>query len=130
MNCTEYLALLHAYFQGLVSERDRLAVEGHAAACAECGALMTRAKELSCRDFTEFLNEYVDGSLAPDKKRLFERHLEICPDCTNYLQSYRETMKQSALALGAGLALPSKPVPEDLILAVLKATGKKDSGKT
>lgn len=125
MNCTEYLALLHAYFQGLVSEPDRRAVDAHAAACAECGALMARAKELSCRDFTEFLNEYVDDTLAPDRKHLFERHLEICPDCTNYLSSYRETMKQSALALGSGLGIPAKPVPEDLILAVLKATRPK-----
>lgn len=124
MNCTEYLALLHAYFQGLVSERDRLAVDAHAAACAECGGLMARARELSCREFTAFLNEYIDGTLPPDRRRLFERHLEICSDCTNYLQSYRETMKQSALALG-GFALPEKPVPEDLILAVLKATKPK-----
>jgi anti-sigma factor RsiW len=124
MKCSEYLALLHDYFQGRLSEHDRAAVEAHAASCEECGALMERAKELSCRDFTEFLNEYIDDHLAPERRRLFERHLEICPDCTNYLQSYRATMSQSAFALGSKLALPPSSVPEDLILAVLKATKK------
>jgi anti-sigma factor RsiW len=127
MNCSDYLHLLHDYFLGRLAANEQQRVDEHAAHCGECGALMARAKELSCRDFTEFLNDYVDGTLPPEKKHLFERHLEICPDCTNYLASYRATMRQSAFALGQGLDVPPAPVPEDLILAVLKATGKRDS---
>lgn len=123
MNCTEYLAVLHAYFQGLASEAERRGVEEHAAACSACGALMARARELSCREFTAFLDAYLENELEPEQRRLFERHLEICPDCHNYLQSYRATMHSSVMALRG--ELPAQPVPEDLILAVLKAVKPK-----
>ena len=128
MNCNEYLAALHDYFMGRVAAPDATRVEAHAAQCSECGALMARAKELSCREFTEFLNDYVDDALPPARKLVFERHLEICRDCRNYLQSYRETMKSSALALGHGLDVLPKPVPEGLILAVLRAAKEKPKG--
>jgi anti-sigma factor RsiW len=125
MNCTEYQHALHAYFMGRLANPEAERVETHAAACPECGALMARAKELSCREFTEFLNDYVDDALPPQRKLVFERHLEICADCRNYLQSYRETMKESALALGHALDVPPRPVPEGLILAVLRAAREK-----
>lgn len=128
MNCTEYLSVLHDYFMGKLAAPEVARVDAHAAGCKECGALMALAKELSCREFTEFLNDYVDDVLPPERKLVFERHLAICSDCRNYLQSYRETMKKSALALGHGLDVPPKPVPEGLILAVLRAAREKPKG--
>ena len=124
MNCTEYLALLHDHFMGKLPAPTMARIEAHAASCAECGALMARAKELSCREFTAFLNDYIDDSLPPERKAIFERHLEICSDCRNYLQSYRETMKMSALAYRDPSKLPAEPIPEALVLAILQAAGK------
>jgi anti-sigma factor RsiW len=123
MNCHEYLAHLHDHFMGKLSPETMARVDAHAASCDACGAIMARARELSCREFTEFLNDYVDGALAPERKTIFERHLEICVDCQNYLQSYRETMKASVLALREGPLAPA-PIPEDLVLAILRAGPK------
>lgn len=124
MNCTEYLALLHDHFKGKLPAATMARIDAHAASCAECGALMARAKELSCREFTEFLNDYIDDALSSERKAIFERHLQICHDCRNYLQSYRETMKMSVLAYRDPAKLPAEPVPEALVLAILKAGGK------
>jgi anti-sigma factor RsiW len=122
MNCREYLAKLHDHFMDKLPPDTRLAIEAHAASCGDCGALMARAKEISCRDLTEFLDDYVEDTLSPERKAVFERHLEICSDCRNYLQSYRETMKASRLALREP-ELPA-PIPEELVLAILKAGAK------
>jgi anti-sigma factor RsiW len=124
MNCREYLAELHDYFMGKLPRETMASIDAHAARCKDCGALMARAKELSCREFTEFLNEYVDGALAPERRTIFERHVEICPDCQNYLQSYKDTMKASVLAFREQGPLPPKAIPEDLVLAILKAGPK------
>lgn len=125
MSCDDFKACLHDYFRGeLAAELVRRA-DAHAARCEDCGALMAWAKELSCQEFTEFLNEYVDNELAPERRQVFDHHLELCQDCRNYLQSYRATMKQSILALGSKLEVLAKPVPEDLIRAVLQAAPKK-----
>lgn len=121
MNCREYLAALHDYFLGELPPEPMARVDAHAASCKDCGALMARARELSCREFTEFLNDYVDGALPSERKTIFECHIEICPDCQSYLQSYRETMKASVLAFREQGPLPPKAIPEDLVLAILKA---------
>jgi anti-sigma factor RsiW len=124
MNCTEYLALLHDHFMGKLPAQTMARIDAHAASCAACGALMARAKELSCREFTAFLNDYIDDALPPERRAIFERHLEICVDCRNYLQSYRETMEMSALACRAPGKLPEEPIPDALVLAILRAGSK------
>ena len=128
MNCTEYLSQLHDYFLGRLTAEHAARLDAHAAGCRECGALLARAKELSCREFTDFLNAYVEDELPPERQHVFERHLEICADCRNYLQSYRQTMKLSVLALTGESSLLPQALPEELILAVLKAIPPKKDG--
>lgn len=124
MNCSEYTRALHAYFMGELSARDVRQVDEHAATCEPCGALMKLARELSCREFTEFLDDYLEGRLVQERRAIFERHLAICSDCRNYLQSYKETVRLSALALGPG-QLPAREIPAELIQAILEAAPKK-----
>lgn len=121
MSCDDFKHLLHGHFRGELTAADSAAVEAHAASCDECGALMAWAKELSCKEFTEFLNDYVENALPPERRAIFDHHTELCLDCRNYLQSYRVAMKRSVLAMGSGLDVLASPVPESLILAVLQA---------
>ncbi len=47
---------------------------------------------LTCREvILEYLDEYVDGTLAPEMFEDFERHLAICPPCVAYLNTYKRT---------------------------------------
>jgi anti-sigma factor RsiW len=119
VNCDGFKAGLNGYFHGPCSDEARLEIERHAAQCKACGDLMRLCREISCREFVEFLDQYLANELAPDRRAVFERHLTICTDCTAYVDSYRKTMRLSREALQGSL-LPLD-VPEDLVRAILAA---------
>jgi anti-sigma factor RsiW len=71
---------------------------------------------MNCRDVSGFLNDYAAGELPPDVLAEFERHLDACANCREYLSQYRATIAQ-----GQGLGSAVEPeIPEDLVQAVLK----------
>jgi anti-sigma factor RsiW len=72
---------------------------------------------ITCRELTEFLDDYVAGALAGERRAVFEGHLAACPDCRNFLASYRRTI---GLVKRTGEAIP-RDVPEGLVRAVLAA---------
>lgn len=75
---------------------------------------------MKCREFVEFLMEYLDGALVETERCVFEQHIEDCPACVNYLDTYRETVR-----LGNSLCTPEDDVPpdvpEELVQAILSA---------
>ncbi|MEM7356917.1 MAG: zf-HC2 domain-containing protein [Acidobacteriota bacterium] len=76
---------------------------------------------MTCKDLIEFLMDYVDGELSSNEKEHFDEHLGLCPDCTAYLESYRETIR-----LGQMICQPNKSdlpndIPDDLVEAILAA---------
>jgi anti-sigma factor RsiW len=79
---------------------------------------------ITCRELIDFLMAYLDGELPPDERALFEEHLHVCPDCVNFLESYRVSA-----ALGKSLRCGddqiSAEVPEGLVQAILAARRKK-----
>jgi predicted anti-sigma-YlaC factor YlaD len=76
---------------------------------------------VTCREFIEFLMEYLLGEVDRGK---FDAHLAVCPSCVNYLKTYQETVTLSKTALAdLDQALPGKP-PEDLILAILASRNR------
>ena len=62
---------------------------------------------MTCREFIDFLMEYLSGELSARERAEFERHLADCPDCSAYLRSYEETIKLGK----AAFADPDAPVP-------------------
>jgi len=44
----------------------------------------------SCREITDLVLSYLTNELEPKVKREFERHLSICPDCVNFLNTYKK----------------------------------------
>lgn len=74
---------------------------------------------LTCKEFIDFLDNYVDGTLAAERRARFDAHLVACPQCVDFLRTYRETIR---LARGGhhDETIPAE-VPEELIQAVLRA---------
>lgn len=76
---------------------------------------------MTCREFIEFLLDYVSGELPESEQALFEEHLAVCRSCVAYLSNYRDTIELTK----AALCDPDEPVPEDvpedLVAAVLAA---------
>ncbi len=76
---------------------------------------------ITCGQFEAFLLDYLEGSLPPGQRRIFELHLAICRECRDYLAAYEETMKLEKQAFENPSAPLPETVPEDLITAVLEA---------
>lgn len=75
---------------------------------------------LSCREFVEFLLDYIEDRLGDSERSVFEAHMGDCPPCGTYLETYRETVRLGRSVCGAEDALP-EDVPEDLVRAILAA---------
>lgn len=72
---------------------------------------------MTCREVADFLMHYLDRELDEVQRREFEHHLELCPPCVHYLDSYRATI---ALGQRAFADVPEK-IPERLVQAILAA---------
>jgi hypothetical protein len=70
-------------------------------------------RQLNCKNAVSLIADYLAASLAPQVKRAFDEHLEACPDCVAFLQTYRKTIEIT----GAFLKLQSlKQRPRRLAL--------------
>jgi Putative zinc-finger len=53
------------------------------------------AKGLSdktCKQITDLVYGYLNDKLTPIVKSDFQQHLRVCPDCVNFLNTYKKTM--------------------------------------
>jgi hypothetical protein len=48
--------------------------------------------EKTCRQMTNLVLDYLTNRLNSRTKREFEQHLGICPDCVNFLHTYKKTV--------------------------------------
>ena len=79
---------------------------------------------MTCREFADFMADYLSADLGPESRREFERHISGCPNCQEYLRSYQETVKLGKRAFDDDGAQVPETVPEELIQAVLSARVK------
>lgn len=79
---------------------------------------------MTCRDFADFLDRYLGGELPAELSRQFDEHLGACPDCRNYLETYRQTIRAGRAALGAEGEPVPPAVPDGLVKAILAARAK------
>jgi anti-sigma factor RsiW len=76
---------------------------------------------VTCREFADFMMDYLSAQLSSESRAHFERHLSLCANCPKYLTSYEETVKLGKRAFeDADAALPGD-VPEELVKAILAA---------
>jgi anti-sigma factor RsiW len=77
---------------------------------------------MTCQELVELVSDYVDDRLDAQVRERFEAHLGVCPDCREYV----DQMRGSVRALGG--------LPEDALSAaardeLLRAfTGWEDQG--
>jgi anti-sigma factor RsiW len=78
---------------------------------------------MTCQELIDFLRAYLDGELPAETRSNFEAHLALCPECRAYLNTYRATvaLSKSAYAHEPAPSEPPRPVPDELIQAILAA---------
>jgi anti-sigma factor RsiW len=67
-----------------------------------------------CKEVIAFLDDYVAGELATERRTQFDRHLQLCDSCVAYLATYRETI---LIARATSPAI--EEIPPELITAIL-----------
>jgi Putative zinc-finger len=45
----------------------------------------------TCKEITGLIFGYLNDTLSPSVRRDFKHHLRICPDCVNFLNTYKKT---------------------------------------
>jgi anti-sigma factor RsiW len=50
------------------------------------------SREIGCPECIELLADYIDGSLPKDQTALLEWHLDGCPPCVAFVNTYRGTV--------------------------------------
>ena len=76
---------------------------------------------MTCREFAEFIMDYLTGELPADTLAAFEGHLRGCRNCRRYLAGYEETVKLGQRAFDDDDAPVPGAVPEDLVRGILAA---------
>jgi anti-sigma factor RsiW len=79
---------------------------------------------MTCRDFIEFLMQYLSGELSEAERKEFDHHLSICRACVAYVKAYRQTVELGRTAFVPSESQVPADVPEELIGAILSARRK------
>jgi anti-sigma factor RsiW len=74
---------------------------------------------VTCREFAEFMADYLSGGLVPETRAQFEDHLTVCPNCVAYLSNYRDTVALGRQAFADDDADVRGQVPDGLVNAIL-----------
>jgi len=73
---------------------------------------------ITCRQLIEFLDVYLAGDLEPRTQAEVRRHIALCEDCANYVDSYRRCI---VLAWHSASFDLDAPIPNDVPLGLVRA---------
>jgi anti-sigma factor RsiW len=73
---------------------------------------LLRRRGIVCQQAVELVTDYLEGSLGRSERRRFEAHLADCPNCTEYLEQMRATIRMAGRVTPDDLTLQMR---DDLI---------------
>jgi predicted anti-sigma-YlaC factor YlaD len=76
---------------------------------------------VTCREFADFIADYLSNELPAKVRTTFDDHLQVCSNCRKYLTGYEETVKLGKRAFEDDDAALPADVPEELIRSILAA---------
>lgn len=77
---------------------------------------------ITCREFVDFLMAFLGGELPEREAAAFRRHIDACPPCIHYLDTYRETLVLEKQAYAEEEEL-FQEAPDNLVRAILASRG-------
>lgn len=75
---------------------------------------------MNCQELVDFLMDYLDGTLPPQQAASFKEHLNRCPPCVVYLQSYEQCIRIGKECMCEEELIMAE-VPENMVKAILAA---------
>jgi anti-sigma factor RsiW len=76
---------------------------------------------MTCREFVEFLSDYLSNDLSSVEREAFEEHIRGCGDCERYLEGFAATVGLAREAFDDPEVPAPADVPEELVDAILTA---------
>lgn len=76
---------------------------------------------MTCREFADYIADYLSGELPADGRAQFEQHLTVCPNCVKYLAAYKASIQLGRAAFEDPDATVPDDVPESLVQAILSS---------
>ena len=76
---------------------------------------------MTCREFADFMSDYLSGELSAESWSQFEQHLSVCPNCVSYLAFYSKTVKMGKRAFEDDEEALPTDMPEALVKAIMEA---------
>ena len=80
---------------------------------------------MTCREFADFMADYLAGELPADARAEFDLHLGLCVNCRKYLTGYEATVKLGRAAFEDESSALPPDVPEPLVKAILAARARR-----
>ena len=74
---------------------------------------------LTCKEFDDFMVDYLDGDLTAWQKFMCWLHVKMCRECAHFIQQYQKVIKLGRSAFDTPDDRVPDSVPEDLIEAAL-----------
>jgi len=85
------------------------------------GAMMKHMhRMITCREFEDFVQRYLDDELSRKQRSIFELHMRLCRECREYLAAYRRSLEIGREVFRSGDDPVPEDLPEDLIKAILE----------
>ncbi len=72
---------------------------------------------LTCKEFDEFMIDYLEGGLPVWQKFMCWLHVKICRECAYFVQQYRRVIALGQRAFDS----PDDPVPDSVPEELIKA---------
>lgn len=69
---------------------------------------------MTCQELADILLDYVAGELAQEHCAVIRSHLEACPECVHFVQTYQLTIQVTR-------RLPPAPLPDELLKRLQRA---------
>ena len=76
---------------------------------------------MKCKEFNDFLADYLEGELDDKTHTVFDAHLQMCPPCVDYLDSYKDVIRLGKACCGGPDGDVPSDAPQSLIKAILAA---------
>ena len=77
---------------------------------------------ITCRELVALLCDFIDGELSAEQCQHIQQHLDVCPPCVVYIETYRVTIRLSR-------KLPSEPIPATLAEKLKALLEQRNSGE-
>lgn len=74
---------------------------------------------LTCKEFDEFMVDYLEGGLPVWQKYLCWMHVKMCRECAYFIQQYRRAVALGKSAFESPDEAVPATVPEELVRAAL-----------